>query len=306
MKNNENGNAVMAGILIALIFSLLFSSAAISYFSIAKLGNSEVSAINFPTGAITYSGNQDFSDCSYNSSTWFKALAGKWNNYCGIGIVLEMIDPTRVWTWLILGNEIPSSDGTVKNTYTINNTPLGDYTIILRYTGSIDQNEIQIKSDGFHVPNYVIPTFGLSGQAVPIGDLDFSAYSGASQIKDAIITTYYNNKLGTCTLVFNGQTIFSIDNLKPDGNLFGIWAHYYGGVGAINEGFTITNFNTENQIALSDDTSLLNMVLNFITTMLQIIVWTLPESIFPIILNIIFIKSQLAGIVVCLVILARG
>lgn len=306
MEDNSNGNALVAGALIALIFSLIFSSAAISYFCVSKYNQTETSIINFPTGGIIYSQNQDFSGCAFNTSTWFKTLGGKWSNYCGIGMVLEYIDPRYLWTWLILGNEIPATDGTVQNTYIINNSVKSEYVIILRHTGSIDENQIRISNDGFHIPNYVIPTFGLSGSAVAIGDLDFIPYSGASQIENAEIITYYNDKEQTATMYFNSQKVLEVNNLKEDGNLFGIWTHYYGGVGAYSEGFTVVSFNTNNQITLSDESSLLGMVLNYISIMLQVIVWTLPESIFPVTLNIILIKSQLGGIVVCLILIARG
>jgi hypothetical protein len=303
---NENGEAHVGALLLFLVFSLIFSSASIAYFTTQIYQDQKVNTINFPTGAITYSQSQDFSDCSYNASTWFHPLGGKWNNVCGIGAVLALQDVTHAWSWLILGNEVPALDGSVVNTYKINNTPLVDYVIALRYTGSTDENEIRVSSDGFHIPNYVIPTFGLSGQAIPIGDLAFYPYIGANQVKYATITTQYNDKLNTVTFIFNGKTIFTANNLKSDANLYGLWTHYYGAIGAAQIDFTVQSFNTNNLIALSDNASLLNMVLNFITTMLQIIVWNVPDSILPTMLNIMLIKSQLAGVIICLVIIARG
>lgn len=309
MKNkyflNENGEAQVAIALIFLVFSLMFTSASMSYYANSIYHNESVSSITFPTGAKSYPSEQNFATGQYNKSTWNMVGSREFEVQENIGVVLILNDPIHTWSWLYLANQVKDSNGYITNTYYINNSVHGPYVIPLRYTGSSDQNEIRIDSDGFHIPNYVIPSLGFNNP-VPLGDLYFYPYANAKDIDYPTIKTVYNDDIPSVTFYFNNEELFTTYDLKTDGNWFNLFPRYYAGVASNTLGFTLVAFNTENSIQLSDDTSLINMVLNFITTMLQIIVWTIPENILPLVLNIILIKTQLAGIIICLVIIARG
>lgn len=303
-KNNEDAYTSVAAVLCLLISALVISTFFISTFLAMTNAGTTVSAISMPTGISTYSSNQNFLDCSINSSTWSKNLQSKWSDVCGVGEVLVWVMEPRVGR-LVLENEVPDSSGNYVNTYIINNSPLSDYYIELRYTGSTDTNEIYVDSKGFHIPNYIIqnPLAGVNYQS---GDLFFYPYEGADLVQNPTIKTIYNDAVPSLQFYFNNQLLFTTSNLKENGwNPFNLFTHYMGGVGSYSIGFTLENYNTDNTISVNSD-SLLGTVWDFISSYLKILVFSIPASIDPLGYGNMIYRLLEGCTFIALIVLLRG
>jgi hypothetical protein len=81
---------------------------------------------------------------------------------------------------------------------------------------------------------------------------------------------------------------------------------YWAGVSSKIVGFTVESINVGSFISL-DSTDLLSQLSGMIDVMSKVVLWGLPEQYLPLIFSIILIRTQEAGIILCvLAIYFRG
>jgi hypothetical protein len=310
MKNNK-AEMMILPFLLFFLFALLITSIGMAYFLTNIQGNSEIKQIPFHIENYQYTGSQDFSLCSYNSSGWVKTTAGGWITECGVGEVLESPYVGLVNSYLLLKGEIADSNGVFTNTYYINNTPLEPYTIVLRYTDNAAQNEILVDSTGFHVPNYIIPGWIIptpitQGTPVSLGTLFDFDYPDADKIQFATIQTVYDPQEPRVTLFFNGEQLFSTTKLKDSKLVFAILTSpNYGGIGSYSKDFTVTKYVTGNQINANSINSA-TMGLDFIVELYNVLSWQIPASYDPLGITSLIIALEEIGLFICIILIIVG
>jgi hypothetical protein len=293
-----------AGLLIALIFSLIFSSVSIAYF-VTEMGiNANIPQIVLPNELKSYNSEQDFLNGTFDIGTLTKVSSATWTYIEKVGYVLTGHSMGGENYFYIM-NINPDSTKTITNNYKINNSPLNDYSIVIKGNSGISNNEIIVRSDGFHIPTYFI-----TGSY--FGERDFIPYPNANKLQNVLIQTIYHEKSfggtedSTLTFKFNGNTYQTTMN-KDDTFLFFGGTQFYGGVNSKSLGFTLEYFKTGNTISgTGEQKDALSMIADFIQTVLLILFWNLPESVLPLTLNILLIKTQLFGILTCIVVILRG
>lgn len=305
--NNDDGNAVV--ILTGLLFSIIFSSVVIAFLLMQVYGVSAV-VPELPTqnDVKVFSNKQGFVDGAYDLSTIVASLNSKWVNRADVGMVLSTLS-TGDMSYIAIDNIQKDTSGLYQNTYVINNSATnilgrhGDYCILLRYTGGVDQNEVCFTSDGVKIPTYLINAYTQWGNRY------FLAYPDINQIERATIKTVYNDINLKVTVYFNGDKLIETTSLSPDSNIMGLWGRYYGGVGSWILGFTLESFETLGgivDVVTNNGQDILGSIAGFIGTILKIVLWNVDSAFLPLELNIIFIKTQLAGIIVCVISIIRG
>ena len=288
-----------AGLTIALLFSLIFSSVGIAYF-VQEMGlNENIPQIILPNEVGGFNQYQNFESGAYNSTLYRTTNGGTWKSINGIGIILDTVTSGS----MLIVNGLDSNKGIITNEYVINNSVEGDYQVILYYSGGLDQNILDVTDSGFYITN---------GRPYILGYRDYIPYVWARKFSPVTITTTYDKSTHTATwaLNHNPTTTFSSNKLAvEDINYFGIFPRAYGGVGSYTVGFALKSYNSAQQFAdtanlLTD--SWLFKVGEFLKTVLLIVAWTLPESVLPLTLNILLIKTQTVGLLVCIIIIMRG
>ena len=69
----------------------------------------------------------------------------------------------------------------------------------------------------------------------------------------------------------------------------------------------LRDFKTENRIAgIGEQKDPLSQIASFISLLISILGWGLPDSIMPSILQILLIKTQEVALLVCVVVILRG
>jgi hypothetical protein len=311
-KFKDNESAGVSTLLTGLIFSITFSSVLIAFVLLQFYGvaviavNGVDSPINLPMGSEikTFSSSQDFKNGTFDLQTIGKMKSGRWRWSDGVGYELTMLGSDGGYYYLVIDN-IQSDDGIYQNSYWLNNSATnaygmhGDYCITLRGTGGIDNNEVCVTNEGFYIP---------ANFATKIGSGQFSMpYAGASQIVNPSIKTVYNDNTPSVDFYFQGQKVFSTTTLNADFNLFGLFGRYFGGVCSSTIGFTIEAFQTGNPITnIDNQQNGLALVFGFLMTVIKIVVWNVDSMYLPIELNIIFIKTQLCAVAVCVIMIIRG
>lgn len=294
MMKNDNGHAT--NIVVIVFTSLIFSTTLISYFLMAMFGLS-VAGIDLPAGRVEYLPEQDFLTNQINETTIDISRFGEWRFFSGIGKVLYKKAMLIDWSYLLINNIQKDSLGMVTNTYHINNSVKGDYTIVLRYTSGSDQSEFTITNDGIHVPFYFLNVVISSPLVI--------RYPNMNQIEDVIIITSYNDKLNYCDITFNAHT-FRLDNLVNDNSPENLFGRYYGGVASNTLGFTIERFYTNNIIVTNPDANILAQFGAFITIAFKLILYNVDPIYLPWELNILLIKTQTIALLVGIIVIARG
>lgn len=301
-------NAVLISI---ITVSLALSSGFISYFALEEYGMN-LDRVVLPENMNNYfSSSQDFSLGTFNQSildsqsSSFQILSGTWKYVKDLGIILQSSGFLST-NYFVIANIDKGSSNEITNSYIINNSVHGDYRIVLRYTGSSDENEIIVKSDGFHIPNY-FNAFGII-----TGDADFIPYPNANQIDKVNFITNYNdgskNINPTVTFSFNGNT-FTSNKLHIAETSVINFKTYYGGVSSNTEGFNFISFTTNNKIvnpnALLNTDPILQLA-SLIVTMIKLVTWGLPEEIVPALLQWFMIRTQEAILIIAIALALRG
>lgn len=305
-KNDE----AYAGILISLIFTLLFLAGAIAYFT-GQIYGISIGIPNAKIGSapILFNNEQNFSSCNFQSDTIGKSLNSKWENVCEVGEVLTQLSTSGGYSYYVIKNIQPDISDEYVNTYEINNTATnilgnhGDWCILLKFTGGTDQNEVCANSLGFYIPDYLIDS------RTQWGNKFLYEYENANQIEYPIVKTVYRNTVGDLNLKFyvDDNLLFETSNLHEEGfNIFG-QQRYFGGVGSYTLGFTFQKFITGGSI-ISGNTpdSALDNIAGFIVTIWKIATWTMPTEInFPSELSFLF-DIIIIGIGICIIMIWRG
>jgi hypothetical protein len=308
---NEKAELMVLPFFLFFLFALLITSISMAYFLTNINGSTDIKAIPFVMENYQYTGSQDFSSCSFNDSTWIKTTSGGWTTECGVGKVLTGPYVGLVNSYLLLKGEVADSNGVYTNTYYINNTPLKPYTIVLRYTDNVAQNEILVDSTGFHIPNYVIPGWIIPtpitmGTPVSIGTLFDYDYPNADQIQYATIQTVYEPTEPRVTFIFNGDTLFSTTELKSSQLVFAILTSpNYGGVGSYGQDFTLTKYETNNQINANSQNSA-TMVWDFVSQIYNVLSWKIPVEYDPLGITTMIISIEEIGLFICIIFIIVG
>jgi hypothetical protein len=292
-----------APLIIFFLISLFVSSTLIGYFVVEQYGV-KLDGVTLPESIASYSSEQNFSAGTYNTSTLSHTGNVYWEWRDNIGMYLVNYGAYK--NYFLVDNINKDSSGMVTNYYIINNSVHGDYTIVLRYTGGYDSNEVEVKQDGFHFPSYS-PVGGIKLQ-----DIAFFPYPNANQIDVAKIKTIYydgdkeGGKRPTVTFTFNDYTFTQKDMFYDQET--GTYARYYGGINGGKVGQVFNYFRTDNLIsgAGAENTNTLAMISSVIATMLRVVVWVLPENIMPLFIQLLLIKTQEVGLLIAIADWIRG
>lgn len=211
-------------------------------------------------------------------------------------------------------------------TYKIDNQPNGEFYITPRRTLANGQTAIDIRmvfaQDGVHIKEYPVPL--LSND-----DIIFISAPG---VQDTIaggstFIVYFDEGLNQVTVWKDGNSIFATGGLPDEGNVIPGQGLYYGGVGSREVGFNVistdaTRDSSHNAIGDVGDaagwwwegiTDLSESiipgsggVIEMLALMGRVVVWSLPEEIFPLWLNMLLIKTQVIAIIYIAARLGRG
>jgi hypothetical protein len=306
--DNSKGSAT-TGILIALVFSVLFTSIVISWFITEMQIGGNIEQIELPNSLKSYNSEQNFASGTYDLETLKRSGSSHWQFRENVGLVLTQTSGDV--SYLYIDYIIPDGTHKITNYYTINNSQHNEFSIVVANAGA-GSNEIIVKSDGFHIPAFSV--LGLYNG----WDMQFIPANNPLQYDQVVIKTEYIEGLRTCPFLstcyntrepylkftFNGMeyTVNTMNIPEVEG------VSIYGGIGAKNIGVAIKDFKTDNTISGSEKITNdpLTYISSFLDTMFKLLTWGLPESIMPFYVNLILIKSQLFGILVCLVFLIRG
>jgi hypothetical protein len=303
-NKNENDKAIGAvGALFGLTVYIFLISMVLSFLLVNIYGTSNIAGIKLPSQSDiqTFSSSQNFKSGNFDLNTTGQDINSKWVYTSGIGMVLTELGQ-HTYSYFGINNIQEDESAYYQNSYWINNTPVNvfgnhnDYSIILRFTGGVDQNEILVEDDGFHIPIYLLNANFI------VGDNYFFAYPNANQVEYPVIKTIYNDKDLSLDFYFEGSKIFTTTQLNTDANLFGLWGRYYGGVGSHTQYFTLEQFDTSNTIISTSTTNgsdVIGMLASLFVTIIKISTWQIPAWILPVELVVIFITLPEAGILVC-------
>jgi hypothetical protein len=308
--DNSKASAT-TGILIALVFSVLFTSIVISWFITEMQVGGNIEQIELPNSLRSYNSEQNFASGTYDLETLKRSGSSHWQFRENVGLVLTQTSGDV--SYLYIDYIIPDGTHTVTNYYTINNSQHIPYSIVISNAG-MASNEIMVKSDGFHMPAY-----GVTG-LYNGWDMHFIPFNNPLQYDEVKIKTTYKEGLRECPLFdICRYTRYPVFNFEYNGISYIVpedkintpefeAVNIYGGVAAQTAGIAVKDFKTDNTISgtekITNDP--LTYISSFLDTMFKLLTWGLPESIMPFYVNLILIKSQLFGILVCLVFLIRG
>ena len=296
-KNFLNDVAASSTIMITILTSLIISSTMIAWFLLQIYGIS-ISGIAIPLSGTSFQSTQDFtSNETFNLSVISYSNDRVWKYQEGEGIVLynNAIGKEYIYIDYISADE----NGNYINTYHLKNEVHSSYAVLIRnahdvgsYGGDIflviENNQVKV----------VTPAW------IGVNVVDTFAYDGVQNIDYPEIFTQFNDVSSTLTYQINGKGT-TVSNIKSGVPYLNLGENIiYGGIGADINGFTLQTFNTKSGLIVQN--GIIDATTAFAYTVLKIIFWTLPESIFPVELNIILIKTQLCGLAVSVFYFIRG
>jgi hypothetical protein len=279
----------------SMAISLFVSAFLISYVLMGAYGVDLNTGLELPSTGNTYASEQNFATGSYDKNTFSQVGSGVWSNILNQGMTLISGEG-----YLLVDN-INTDSGIITNEYKINNSRMQDYSIVLYYSGGLDQNILVVADNGFYI----------TGQGEKLYPRDFIPYSWASRFTPVIITTTYDRNTHSASWVLNNNptTTFASTKLaKEDTNYLGLFPRAYGGVKSSTTGFAVQSFNSANNLNSDNGVSTNPFVLlvSLFKTMVAIIVWNVPVQYLPWELNILLIKTQAAALFIGLAGLFRG
>lgn len=292
-KLNEEASATT---LVVVVFtSLIFSTIMISWFMLQIYGVT-VAGIGLPSGRVGFNSTQDFASNQIDTGTIDTSNGGIWTYQPGVGRVLQQ-KGYNGWSYLLINNIQPDSNGLIKTRYVINNSVKQDYTIVLRYTGSSDQNEITITNDGIHAPSYLYNVVVASPKVI--------SYPNMNQIENVDISITYDEKLGSANIDFNGQQfdLYNFNNYIGDVHVFG---NYYAGAASDTLGFTVKEFYTENILMSTPETDIMAQFGAFVAIALKLVFYNVDPAYLPWELNILLVKTQCIALLVGIINMRSG
>jgi len=303
-KNNDDGS--VSGLLMALIFSVIFSSSVIAFILMQMYGITAIAPTlpirEYQDGLKFYDSNQNYETGAFDLNITGKTMYGSWSWVLGTGLTLDWALPFSMGG-VLLEYIQKDSAGLYQNSYWLDNSVHSDYCVVLRYTSGSDTNEVCADINGFFIPSYFPAGTTITGHVY-----DYP-YPNANQDNNPVIKTIYNDDTHTGDFYYNGNKLFTTNKFHEYDILPQLNTIKYAGVRANTAGFVFEEFQTESQIINPYNSSTENpvvMVAGFILALLKILVWNVDSQFLPLELNIIFIKTQLTGIIVCIVIIIRG
>lgn len=284
---------------------------------------------------------QDFTNTSgYEENvTWaagagaFFGEYGEWTQTDGVGYVLTDDNGWFQDTPMLIIDDIIKTNGVTTVNYLIDNVHNEDFIITPRYLGAghtINDIRVTFSSDGIHIakyPDYFIFPSDLYFE--PYGGIQDTTGSNNYGYNAALFTTVLDENTNNlkiykdAVLVLDQNNVPSIDPQTAMSNT-GV---YYGGVGSNSIDFTVVGLpDTSIQYIAPDEEVAFGIgnywngligyldkvipgagaVYSMITTVGVIVVWTLPEAVFPLWLNILLIKTQALAILYLMARLFRG
>jgi len=288
--NNENGSVETT--LLGLLFSLSFSSIVIAFLLLQAFGiqvSGNYAPISMPDGgAISPIQNYQTNSISDNVN-YVSKFGSTWIYVPNVGRVLS----NDGLSYMALKGVQPVNDVYTIN-YRLNNSVKSDYGIIIRYTdGDINQIVVNVKADGYHIPQEF--TWGLT-------DAFFFERANANQKEKVEVRTVWNDKTGDLQYYEDNSLIFST-KLSPELPYISL-THYYAGASSSTSGFAVESINAGSIVA--DATNIVQQLGAFIDVLAKIVLWNVDSQFLPLELNLIFIKTQLAGIIICAIVILRG
>jgi hypothetical protein len=291
MKNND-----VAGIetlMATLIFSLVFSSVVISFLLLNTYGyaatgaESELSIISNENilGLQDYTTNTISNNANYIQTG---TGAGTYVYIPGIGRELQNNNFGLEPKLMLRG--VQSLNGTYTITYKINNTVHADFTIYARYNGALAYLNIPIKITTDKVEILDFHEF-TAAQSVDL--------LGANTNNHVTIKTQFNEPAGILDVYYDDVLIMSRSGYTGEGNDF------YAGVMSKQNGFIIESINA-GSIDLNSNTDIFSQASNFLEVLALIIVWNVNPVFLPWEFNLIFIKTQVTGLIICIFVWLRG
>jgi hypothetical protein len=289
----------------AMTISLFLSSVLISFFAIQMFGNNmgvEYAAVPLDINGILNYNNQDIAGGNFNTSNFNIYPTNSWIYVAGQGYVCQGGDLLGDAMITPKGLEVDSA-GKITNSYTIQNPSQAEYSIILNYDANDapSQNIIQVKSDGFHV-------YKAGSLLFPKPELFISA-PGASLATLAQIKTVYNRNTNSATINFNGQS-YTLNDLNPELKPTSILNALFGGIRTSDSSLTLSQYSSPNPAASSQVkqsvTDAFSNLLALLTVMAQTLTFGLPESVMPIFLQLILIRTQEVLLAIGIFGMARG
>jgi hypothetical protein len=185
---------------------------------------------------------------------------------------------------------VQASNGIYTVVYKINNTVKADFTVYARYTGAGSLLNIPIKITTNKVEILEWHEYTASAYI----DLD-----GANEKTYVEIKTQFNEAAGSLNVYYDGTLILTKTGYTGTGN------DYYAGIMAKQNGFIVESINA-GSINLSTSSDILSQASQFLEILALIIVWNVNPVFLPLELNIIFIKTQVIGLIVCVAVWLRG
>lgn len=302
--------AYETNILIVLVAYLTIFSVITGWFLLNVYGVSAAGIVlpqNTDIGQI-HSQNQNFSSDMIDYDVI--NAEGVWTYTAGEGRVLTQLGRNGI-SYLLIDKLQPDAVDSYDNTYYIDNSATnilgehGDYSIILRYTGGVDQNEIVFNKDGVYIPTYLLNAYTRFG----------SKYSYSSpninQVTNPKIRTVYKDTAGdmSLTVYMDDEELFTTTSLNENQNLFGVWGRQYGGVSSGTLGFTLFDFQTANQIIDKGTTTgldTLGYIVQLITVILAITTFQINPMYLPLEWSIILVGLPEAAIIIAIAKIVRG
>lgn len=329
------GSQSEAALLLGLLISLTASS-----FCVALIANNYSTNPPCPMGSecgpitLSYTGitapavwtTEDYTNTSGYNSTLIGSPSqwgvdyGEWTQGAG-GMVLtaSSTDLQSGEPTVYLKNVVPLN-GQYSVYYTVDNVPNEWFDIYARKSQrdlAVYDIKIHFDQEGIHVRDNV----GLGG------DLMFWPYENAQTTLPggSSIRVDYNTNTNVLQVVKDGGAVYALSGVYPLNGVTG--EMYYAAVSSNSVGFALKGSST--QRSLTPDTAndgsyslasiwagVIQMVdgvipgagavIQMVTIFGQVIVWTLPEEIMPLWLNMILIKTQAIAVIYLGARLARG
>jgi hypothetical protein len=285
-----------AVIVMVFVLSLFFSSLAISYLNVEFNGDTSVKTINLPTRLDKYYGEQDYISGKFNASIVdLKGVFNNWEFVNNVGMVHTSVGSFLSFltgNYLYLDTIQPTTSNTVTNYYVINNSIKKDFSIVLLGTGSDDHNELIIKQDGIHIPNY-FQAFGII-----TGDAYFIPIANANQYEEVRLKTYYyigdSDNIPSGSIIFN-EVEYPLYNLHAKKSSVIDFKTYYAGISSNDVGTTLETFRSDNTMSETSGGSVtdsLKAIASFLTFVISMLTYSLPENVLPLYLQVIVILPQ--------------
>jgi hypothetical protein len=292
----DNEKAVeggVVGILVLLVISLVFTACFTSWILFNAYGV-QVSGIVLPS--TTGQTDQNFLTGDTFPSNLIQK-SGCWTLVNNVGAIASLDN-----SLMLFDGVYSSNNGVYYNKYRLDNSIKEDYSVILEWTKNT-YIKVKVTDEGF----YYVPVNSLSWFGNPAEK--FYPYDNANQITDVTIETeYYPVGYTKDGLIFkiNGVTAFRIPWNELSGVYAGADKKYYGGVVAENSGLIIKIFESINDRTTDGWEGFLGNGVAFIRTLFLITVWNISPAFLPWEINLIFIKTQVFGIIACAIAYIRG